>query len=144
LVRPLPEPVLFLDECLGSTDVPEALRALGATVELLHEHFPAHTPDESWLREVGRRGWVVLTKDQRLRRRKAEHAALLQSGVAAFVLTSGNLTGQETAEAFVHAWPRIRKLLRDHAPPLIATVSRSGQVKLTSGSPRRGGEGPNS
>ena len=62
MARPLPEPVLFLDECLGRTDVPDALRANGARVELLHQHFSLSTADEVWLAEVGRRGWVVLTK----------------------------------------------------------------------------------
>lgn len=101
--RPLPEPVLFLDECLGSTDVPKALRSQGIPVELLHEHFPLSTADPEWLAEVGRRGWVVLTKDQRIRRRQAEFEVLLGAGVAAFVLTSGNLTGPGTAQAFLSA-----------------------------------------
>jgi len=45
LARPLPEPVLFLDECLGSTDVPVALRAKGIRVEMLHDHFDLATLD---------------------------------------------------------------------------------------------------
>jgi hypothetical protein len=59
LARPLPEPVLFVDECLGSTDVPAALRAAGIACELLHAHFAPGTSDEEWLSAVGRRGWVV-------------------------------------------------------------------------------------
>lgn len=70
MARPLPEPVLFLDECLGSTDVPDALRKEGIRVEMLHEHFDLATQDTTWLAEVGKRGWVVLTKDQRIRRRR--------------------------------------------------------------------------
>lgn len=130
MARTLPEPVLFLDECLGSTDVPRALREKGIKVELLHEHFPLSTDDRDWLREVGRRGWVVLTKDQRIRRRQAEFQALLEAGVAAFVLTSGNLSGTATADAFVRAYPRMQKVLRDYASPFIAALDGSGNVKL--------------
>jgi hypothetical protein len=81
LARPLPEPVLFLDECLGSTDVPRVLREKGIRVEFMRDHFGLSTPDADWLREVGRRGWVVLTKDQRIRRRQAEFQALLEAVV---------------------------------------------------------------
>jgi hypothetical protein len=130
LARPLPEPVLFLDECLGSTDVPAALRAKGIRVELLHEHFDSATRDTAWLAEVGKRGWVVLTKDQRIRRRRVELEALLAANVAAFVLTSGNLTGAATAGAFANAWPRIRKHVRDYALPFVAAVDATGRVTL--------------
>lgn len=130
MARPLPEPVLFLDECLGSTEVPAALRALGIQVELLHEHFESATADSDWLADVGRRGWIVLTKDQRIRRRRVEIEALLAARVAAFVLTSGSLTGAATATAFATAWPRIRKLLRDYAPPFVAAVDAAGKVRL--------------
>lgn len=83
MARSLPEPVLFVDECLGSTDVPSALKAAGIQVEVLHAHFAPGTTDEDWLADVGSRGWVVLTKDQRIRRRHAEFQALLAARVAA-------------------------------------------------------------
>lgn len=130
MARPLPEPVLFLDECLGTTDVPNALREKGIKVELLHEHFELSTSDVDWLAEVGRRGWVVLTKDQRIRRRDAEFRALTGAGVAAFVLTAGNMTGTKMAEAFVRAYPRIQKALRSYSPPFIAAVDASGNVRM--------------
>jgi hypothetical protein len=137
LARPLPEPVLFLDECLGSTDVPHALRTKGIRVELLHEHFDPATPDTIWLAEVGKRGWVVLTKDQRIRRRRVELEALLAANVAAFVLTSGNLTGAATATAFASAWPRIQKLVRDYTLPFVAAVDVKGGVRLLTPAVRR-------
>ena len=63
MARPLPDPVLFLDECLGANEVPDALRAAGARVELHRDHFGPATPDEEWLASTGRNGWVVVTKD---------------------------------------------------------------------------------
>ena len=140
MARPLPEPVLFLDECLGSTDVPMTLREMGVRVELLHDHFEADTADPVWLAAVGKLGWVVLTKDQRIRRRRAELQALLDAGVAAFVLASGNLTGKATAAAFVQAYPRMRKLLRDHELPFVARVDARGTVKLLTAAVRRAGK----
>ena len=135
--RPLPEPVLFVDECLGSTDVPGALQAVGIKFELLHVHFAAGTADETWLLEVGRRGWVVLTKDQRIRRRQAEFQALQAANVAAFVLTSGNLTGAAMGQAFVLAYPRIQKMLRDYEVPFVAAVDAAGKTQLLTAATKR-------
>jgi PIN like domain len=44
-----------------------ALRVAGAQIEVHDDHFPQDAPDELWLPEVGRRGWAVLTKDDRIR-----------------------------------------------------------------------------
>jgi hypothetical protein len=99
-------------------------------VELLRAHFAEGTPDEEWLSDVGKRGWVVLTRDQRIRRREVEVKALIAANVAAFVLTSGNLTGPATAQAFVHAYSRMQKMLRDYELPFVAAIDASGVVRL--------------
>jgi hypothetical protein len=126
-----------LDECLGSSDVPCALRAAGLRFEVHHQHFAAATSDEDWLTRVGQLGWAVLTKDQRIRRRDAEFRALLAANVAAFVLTSGNLTGAAMGQAFVRAYPRMQKLIRDYARPFVASVDATGSVKLLTEAARR-------
>ena len=64
-------------------------------------------------------------------------SALKSANVAAFVLTAGDLTGQEMAAAFVKALPRIRKLLRDREVPLVGGVKSSGEVELLTASARR-------
>jgi hypothetical protein len=35
-------------------------------------------PDEVWLRDAGANGWIVLTKDDAIRRRPAEREALTE------------------------------------------------------------------
>ena len=137
MARPLPDPVLFLDECLGTGDVAKALREAGVQVELLLDHFATGTPDEEWLPEVGRRGWVLLTKDKWIRRRAVEMRALTNSGVPAFVLSSGDMSGAEMGKAFVQACPRMRKILRDYEPPFVAAVQASGRIRLLTDPARR-------
>jgi hypothetical protein len=139
LGRPLPEPILFVDVCLGATDVPNALREAGIQYELLRDRYPPGTPDEVWLKEVGQRGLVVITKDRQIRHRRTELKALQEAKVAAFVLTSGQLTGVAMGRAFVLAYPRIRKLLRDYEVPLLASISAAGKVSLLVEQAKRGG-----
>jgi hypothetical protein len=126
-----------LDYCLGVNDVPNALRSVGARFELHSEHFDSDTPDLDWLAEVGRRGWTVVTKDKMIRKRQQEMDALRAAGVAAFVLKSGNSTGTGMGRALVAALPRIRKLLRDYAPPFVAAIDGAGKVTMLEGPPRR-------
>ncbi len=71
----------FIDRSLGSKIVANALRQAGAEVHIHDDYFPANARDEEWLRVVGQRGWVVLTKDKMIRYRGPELAALINAGV---------------------------------------------------------------
>lgn len=107
-----------------------ALRVEGANVEIHDAHFPADARDDDWLQEVGQRGWVVLSKDKHIRRRATELAALMTARVRTFVLTSGNLTGEEMAAAFVRALKRMTRVAAQNRPPFIATVAKDGTVSI--------------
>ncbi len=126
----LEDHTLFIDRCLGSGHVPEVLRAQGINVEKHKDHFRDDEEDSVWLRECGRRGWVVLTKDKNIRHNPLEKAAILESGVAAFVITSKDLNGEQTAVAFVQALRRIGNLLASKRRPFIARVHRDGEVEI--------------
>jgi hypothetical protein len=120
--------VFFIDRSLGRKIVAQALREVGETVEIHDDHFAPDAKDEIWLVEVGKRGWIVLTKDDRIRYRATERTALMSAKVKAFVLISSQLQGPEMAAAFVKALPRIKRLIAKHAPPFIGRVSRNGNV----------------
>ncbi|HEX5645583.1 MAG TPA: hypothetical protein VFX56_01320 [Nitrospira sp.] len=122
------EPVFFLDRSLGKKRVATALREAGATLHIHDDHFPPDAKDEDWLLEAGRRGWIVLTKDHRIRYRHVERLALMKAGVAAFILTAGDLQGDEMAQIFVKALPRITRFLKNHTKPFIAKLARDGSV----------------
>ena len=134
-----PRPTFFVDRSLGAYDVPAALRGAGALVEVHDEHFASDTPDTAWLAEVGARGWIVLTKDSRIRRHPLELQSLLAANVAAFILTAMDLTGADMGRILVEALPKITQLVRTRARPFIATVSRQGQIVIIQGGARRGG-----
>lgn len=102
--------------------VPAALRSAGARIEVHADHFAHDEADIVWLQECGRRGWTVLTKDRNIRYNLLERQAPLRSGVAAFVLTSGQMNGAEMSYAFIKALPKIAKFLEKSAPPYIARV----------------------
>jgi hypothetical protein len=89
-----------VDRALGTRTVADALRERGCRVEIHDQHFSQAAKDAEWLPEVGRRSWVLLTKDRHIRTRQNELVSLLAAGVGAFVLTAGDLSGPEMAHLF--------------------------------------------
>lgn len=108
----------------------EALTIAGFQVERACDHFPKGTKDVEWLPIVGERGWVVLTKDQKIRKCQLEREVLFNSNVAAFILTSGDVEGRVIAQAYIKARHKMLRLLAKHRRPFIATVTKDGVVSM--------------
>jgi len=119
-----------LDRSLGRLKVAAALRDAGATIEIHDDRFPPDAPDELWLREAGKKGWVVLTKDKNIRFHSREKMALVSHDVQAFVLTAGALNGDEMAEIFVGALEKITTVISKNKSGFVATISRGGAIRL--------------
>lgn len=64
--------VFFIDRSLGVEPIKTELISSGIVVQIHDDHFARDEEDRVWLKTVGERGWVVLTKDQRLRYRPLE------------------------------------------------------------------------
>lgn len=122
----------FVDRSLGKSIV-EALRAEGLTVysmaEVYGEEEAQRLADEVWLRDAGENDWVVLTKDDAIRRRPAERDALMEAAVRAFCLTTARLRGSEQVERFVLNRHRILQQAREPGP-YIYGVYESGLKRL--------------
>ncbi len=76
--------VFFTARDLG-TSFPDILRSAGISVERHGDHFPPDTSDETWLADIGARGWVILTHDRRIRYKPNELAAVKRNRVAGSV-----------------------------------------------------------
>jgi hypothetical protein len=118
--------VLFVDRSLGKRVVAQSLRSANPRVEVHDDHFSQDATDVDWLTTVGQRGWVVLSKDEYIRRNPIERAAFEQARVKAFFLTQQGLSGPEMAEIFAKALPGIVRRATRQPGPFIYTVSRSG------------------
>ena len=121
-------PPVFLDESIDAESVATALHDAGATVERARQHFAPGTPDEEWLAAVGKRGWIVFTRDKRIRYRALELESLLEARVRAFVFIGGNVTSADTAAALAKALPKIKRIVASETPPFVYNVGRSGGV----------------
>ncbi len=115
----------FVDRCLGKS-VGIALRGSGLHVEFHADHFADDADDATWISEVGRRGWVVLTKDKAIRRNSVELQAVIAANARMFTLSGGNMTGEEMGRVFVDNRLTMARFIKNHPPPFIARVSASG------------------
>jgi len=105
-----------------------ALALIGAGEQAIahDQRFPPDAPDVVWLAEAGRQHWIVLTKDKRIRYRELEREALIRGGLAAFVLTSSGLRGEEIAALVLEHLSRIKHLAAFQPRPFVASVNKSG------------------
>jgi len=71
------------------------------------QHFAPGTEDSVWLPFVGQKGWILLTKDKRIRFNDLEKQAVIANRVREFYFTSGNVNGEEMAALLVVALPEI-------------------------------------
>ena len=99
-------------------------------VEIHDDHFEDDEADEVWLPEVGRRRWVVLSKDANIRKRDLQRRALKKARVHAFFLGRADLSGSEMAEIFRRAVPRIIKLISQSKSPVIGVIQRNSSVNV--------------
>lgn len=114
--------VYFTDRDLGKR-FPEILKSGGLTVERHADHFAHDTPDETWLEEIGKRGWIALTHDRRIRYKPNELNAVVRHHVALLVIV-GKAPFPDLARTFVTNLPVVENFLRRHKPPFIAKVYR--------------------
>lgn len=139
---PTPQLELFVDRSLGRRTVPDRLRREHAVVIAHDEVFPQDTDDEVWLREAGRRRWIVLMKDRRVRYRPGEQRAIIEEGVRSFCLhRSKGLSGPQMAEILAAALPAILRYASEKADEgYIVGVDREGRYEDYSLPRRRRGE----
>jgi hypothetical protein len=120
--------VYFTDRDLGKR-FPDILISGGLTVERHADHFAHDTPDEMWLEEIGRRRWIALSHDRRIRYKPNELHAVMQHGVALLVIV-GKAPLPDLAHAFVNSLNIVESFLGRHKPPFIAKVYRPSIAEI--------------
>jgi uncharacterized protein with PIN domain len=119
---------IFVDRSLGSKKIPDGLRGLGVPVEIHDDHFARDADDTLWLNACGTRAWIVLTKDERIRRDPAEVAAVVASGVDAIFIGRQDINADEMLADLARALGGILRRLTAGTRPQYFIVHRGGRV----------------
>ncbi|HEX8244414.1 MAG TPA: DUF5615 family PIN-like protein [Longimicrobium sp.] len=90
----------------------EALRVLGEPAEHVNQIFAPGTPDETWIRHAGERGWCIVSRDVNITRKPHELNALREFQVGAFFLLPGKRSPRlcQTIQTVVRHWPELKRI----------------------------------
>jgi hypothetical protein len=82
--------------------------------------------DPQWIPVVGERGWLLISRDKRIRRRPAFRIQLIDAGVRAVFLTSaGHMKRWERLRLVVRFWDQI-EALTDQPGPFAHSLTTGG------------------
>ena len=101
------------------------MEELGYRVERHADHFgPDEQDDSEWLTLAGRRGWAVLSADNRVRYADIERRAITEHGVRYFAFRTNNVSGPQKAALLHPHDAKIRRILESEEPPYIARITK--------------------
>lgn len=123
------EPTLFLDRCLGRKHFASLLRSAGLKVEVHDNYLPQNAPDDDWIALVGRKGWVAITKDKRIRYRGAELKSVKDHKARIIVLRMKVATIEEMANLLIKARHQIALLNAITEAPFMAKIDRGCKLQ---------------
>lgn len=97
-------------------------------MEIHDDHFDQATADSEWIPEVGRRSWVLITKDQNIRRNALERNAYQAAALRGFIVTGKDMSGKELAALLVSRLDQMTRKVAGRTGPLLYTISRTGVI----------------
>lgn len=106
----------------------EALRALGEPAEHVGGHFGPATPDETWIRHAGERGWCIVSRDVNILKKPHELAALRDAGVGAFFLLPGRRSPYlcQIVQTVIRHWPDMKRTAARESRPFQLQIRERG------------------
>ena len=103
-------------------------------MEAHDDHFAQDELDVSWIPDIAKRGWVILTKDKNIRRPGPERDAVMQANARVITLTSGNMRGEVMAALFVQHITEMEQLATSQpAPDLVPALKLPPWMRPRSG-----------
>jgi hypothetical protein len=115
----------FFDENLGK-QLSDGFKCFGEDTCHLLDYYDPGTKDEIWLEEIGKKGWILITKDRRIRRRPLEIEALKTNNVGAFFLSGKSMGKWESIKQLVQSWEKIQEIAKNNPRPFAFQINRSG------------------
>ena len=121
--------MIFIDRSIPRS-VADQLKETREDVIWLEDRFPHDVPDEVWLEEAGRNGWLVITRDTKIRTRPGERRAIMEHGTGCFILAYKQaLTKTEIFDLIAFTLDEMIVRFRRTTRPFIYTISKDGKLK---------------
>lgn len=110
-----------------------ALTALDIPVHHITDILPADTPDEDFFPEIARLGWILITQDKMIRKRKHERLAMGQAGIGVFVyMGRADKSLSEMTRMLLRDVDNMCAHLAKTTPPFVIGISDKGKFERLS------------
>src|SRR4051794_20819892 len=111
--------MIFIDRSIPRS-VAEALKRVRDDVCWLEDVFEHNEPDTVWLPDVGARGWLVITRDKKIRTRPGERRAIIDGGVGCFcVMQKQPLNRWQYLKLIVATLDEMERIFADTPRPFL-------------------------
>lgn len=120
----------FFDRNFGIR-VPRAVRLVGQNIRYHDEEFEQpDTPDTQIIADAAQNGWVVVTRDKKIRRRPAELEAIRMARAKCVVFAQrAALNSWGLLHRVVCSWEDIERVVDDSDGPFILNVYKNGRLR---------------
>ncbi len=119
--------VFFVDQSLSGKAIPQAIcQFSGYPAEMFVGNFEIDADDVDWLPVIGKRGWILITKDYGILTSPVEREALLNAGVRAFVFRRQTLSDRVTITMLKLFMPRMIRTIDRYRAPFVYVLDETG------------------
>jgi PIN like domain len=120
--------VILIDRSIPRS-VAEGLKQVRSDVTWLEDIFRHDEKDAVWLKQAGNEGWMVILRDKKIRTRRGERDAIVESKVGCFILNQGkDPTRWECLKLLALTLDEMERIYGVEPRPFIYTVSREGRM----------------
>lgn len=120
--------MIFVDRSIP-VGVAHALQAVRSDVIWLEDRFAHDVKDRIWLEAAGTEGWLVVSRDKKIRTRPGERRAIRVHHVGAFILTQNeNFTRWQYLKQITASLDEMQRLFDSTTRPFIYGLSGTGRL----------------
>ncbi|PHQ35186.1 PIN-like domain-containing protein [Rhodopirellula bahusiensis] len=125
-------PPFFVDRNMGK-HIAQAI--IDAGYDAIHhdDKFGPTTPDTEWLKEVGKNGWLVISRDEKIGKNPSELIALIDAQVHAFFFILQQQSSQVVIDAVIRCLPHMLEIAKRKSPPTLAIINKHGKLERLEG-----------
>lgn len=125
--------MIFVDRSMGEPVV-RALQMVRDDVIWLEDYYRSTTRDRTrdvvWLRDSGLQNWLVITRDKRIRYRKAEIRAIQENNVGCFVIgEKRDLSKWNLLRIVVCKMDSMEERFSQEERPFIYVIDAAGELR---------------
>lgn len=113
-----------------SPNMAHAMALLDGECNIIHlqDQFQDGTKDKDWLPQVGDNGYILVTRDRRITKRRAELETYKRHKVGAFILTGKNLGIWAQVKQLILAWENMKRFAEKTQRPFAFQIRSKGKI----------------